>query len=246
MRVYYYTSAENAIDDIRNSHIKVSVLDGVNDPNEWVPEVVDGDGKVLPIDEVRSRVMATFNLEWGFISFCKSWDVAPMWGVYADRFKGAVLEFEIADELVNDRVYKVEYAPRRANCSTSIFANPTKDEFKNLVCRKSLDWEYEQEYRYLVQLLPRNCELKGKHYFARIGYGEGTTEKLKLTGVRCGPLMLNQDFSKLKFLLRQMSDKSKLRIVKMKFLESTFSLKEENNSELRDMGLPTIVRPDAE
>lgn len=223
MLVYYYTSAENAIDDIRNAHIKVSVLDGVNDPNEWVPEIVlDKEGHILPIEEVRSRVMASFNLEWGFVSFCKSWDIAPMWGVYADRFKGAVLEFDVADDLIHE----VKYSPRRASCNEKIFADPTIDEFREMICCKSLDWHYEQEVRYIVQLLPRNCELKGGNYFAHIGIGASTHEKLKLVGIRCGPLMLNQDLGKMRFLFRQISDHSNVRLIKMKFAQATFMLKE--------------------
>ena len=223
MRVYYYTSAENAIDDIGNSHIKVSVLDGVNDPNEWVPEVVHDDGKVLPIGEVRSRVMASLNLEWGFVSFCKSWDVAPMWGVYADRFRGAVLEFEIEDSLVND----VQYLPHRASCTIGVFESPSKAEFREVICRKSTDWRYEQEVRYIIQLLPRNCELKGKHYFSPVGYSANEKVKLILTSVRCGPLMSNQDIGKIMFLLRKNHESKDVRLIKMKFSDSTFAIKED-------------------
>lgn len=221
MRVYYYTSADNAIDDIKNSHIKVSVLDGVNDPNEWVPEVIlDKYDNRLQIDKVRSEVMASFNVEWGFVSFCKSWNIAPMWGLYADRFRGAVLEFDIADEMLTE----VEYSPRRASCSRSILDNPNRDEFKAMISRKSTEWEYEQEIRYVVQLLPRNCDLSGKHYFIRIGASHKSSQGLHLVGVRCGPLMSNQNYGKMMFLLRQNKN---VRLLKMKFSESTFALKED-------------------
>ena len=220
MRVYYYTSADNAIDDIKNSHIKVSVLDGVND--EWVPEVVlDENDKLLPIDEVRTRIMSSFNVEWGFISFCKSWDIAPMWGIYADRFRGAVLEFDVDEDMLTE----VEYSSRRASCSNNILYDPGRDEFKAMISRKSIDWKYEQEVRYVVQLLPRNCDFSGKHYFVRIGKSQESSHGLNLIGVRCGPLMSNQDFGKLMFLLRQ--DK-KVRLMKMKFSESAFALKEDD------------------
>ena len=222
MRVYYYTSAENAIDDIKNSHIKVSLLDGVNDPNEWVPTVLDDKDNPMSIDAVRAEVLSSPNIEWGFISFCKSWDILPMWGIYGDRFRGAVLEFEVAEDLLT----KVEYTPERAVCKGTVPNSPSRDDFKDMIRRKSTDWMFEQEVRYVVQLLPLNCELSGKHYFVRFGKLQ-KKPRLTLASVRCGPLMNNQDYGKVRFLLGQ--DKA-VRLIKMKFSERTFTLNEDSIS----------------
>ena len=74
MRLYYYTPTDYAVDDVKNERIKISLLDAVNDPNEWVPSV---ERAGLSAEAVREKILQNFNIEWGFISFSKSWNIAP-------------------------------------------------------------------------------------------------------------------------------------------------------------------------
>lgn len=222
MRLYYYTSAENAIDDIKNEWIKISVLDAVNDPNEWVPNIETKNSSPISIEAIREKIMESFNIEWGFISFSKSWNIAPLWGMYADRFRGAVLEFEIADYLARE----VEYVPRRVTCTQDITSNFDAEEFNRLIRRKSIDWAYEQEVRYVVQLFPRNCELVGTNYFAKIGLGKSSGHKIKLASVRCGPLITQQCYGRLMYLQHLNRNRCTIPIIRTRFGQASFALED--------------------
>lgn len=217
MRLHYYTSAEHAIDDIENERIKISVLDAVNDPNEWVPNI---ELTHLPIESIREMIMQSYNIEWGFISFSKSWNIAPMWGMYADKFKGAVLEFEIDDALVRE----VEYTATRVSCKMNIAKDFDAEDFEKVIRRKSLDWSYEQEVRYIIQLFPRNCELVNDNYFAKIGIGKENNKEMRLTSVRCGPLMSQQNYRRLKY--QQRTREKDIAVIRTRFGQTRFDLDE--------------------
>ena len=219
MRLYYYTSADYAVDDFSNERIKISLLDAVNDPNEWVPSVENTD---LSAGAVRQKILENFNIEWGFISFSKSWNIAPMWGMYADKYKGAVLEFDIDVDLVRE----VEYAPVRVVCKDNIANNFDAEDFERLIRRKSCDWSYEKEVRYIVQLFPRNCDCIGSNYFAKIGIGRNSQQRLKLIAVRCGPLMLQQNYGRLKYLQRLKNDQEFIPVIRTQFSKGKFDLEE--------------------
>lgn len=219
MRLYYYTSADYAVDDVKNERIKISLLDAVNDPNEWVPSV---ERAGLSAEAVREKILQNFNIEWGFISFSKSWNIAPMWGMYADKYKGVVLEFDIDNDLVKE----VEYAPVRVVCKDNIMKDFEAEDFERLIRRKSSDWSYEQEVRRIVQLFPRNCDLVGSNYFAKIGVGKNSHQRIKLTAVRCGPLISQQNYGRLRYLQRLKKDQGFIPVIRTQFSMGNFALEE--------------------
>ena len=99
MKLYYYTAAQWAYDDVANEHIKISRLGAVNDPNEWTPIFYDPvTQETVPVSVARRFVIEHWAEAQGFVSLSKSWDIAPMWGLYADKYQGVVLELEILRE----------------------------------------------------------------------------------------------------------------------------------------------------
>ena len=152
MKYYYYTSAKYALDDLENEHIKISRLGLVNDPNEWTPVFCDPDTKAeIPIELARRFVMEYWAGSHGFVSMSKLWNIAPMWGLYADKYRGVVLELEI---LRKDLLLEVKYSKKRPRCSIS----GGEKELRKIVATKSYGWRFEQEVRYLCSLDINNCQ----------------------------------------------------------------------------------------
>lgn len=87
-----------------------------------------------------------------------------MWAHYADSHQGFVVEFDGADSYFNQRrseddefchVRKVKYSDKRPTLSLS------EIESLDTFLTKSLDWEYEQEWRMLMPLSMANRTIKG-------------------------------------------------------------------------------------
>lgn len=149
---YYYTLAKCAFDDFENEHIKISRLGLVNDPNEWTPIFYDPDTQEkVPVEFARKFVREHWSDSYGFVSLSKSWDIAPMWGLYSDKYRGVVLELEILRE---DLLFTVDYRNERPQCSIS----GGEEELRKIVATKSDGWRFEQEVRYLCSLDINNCQ----------------------------------------------------------------------------------------
>ena len=100
-----------------------------------------------------------------------------MWGHYADSHKGIALGFEIPDDLL----FKVNYVKNR----TRIQFDPDtrsvvdgEDTVNRLLKTKFEDWEYEQEYRFFIDL--ESSQREGGNYFADF------SDKLVLSDVILG------------------------------------------------------------
>ena len=152
MKLYYYTAAQWAYDDVANEHIKISRLGAVNDPNEWTPIFYEpATQEAVPVSVARRFVIEHWSDRHGFVSLSKSWDIAPMWGLYADKYQGVVLELEILRE---DLLFEVDYVAERPKCSIL----GSEGDLKKIVAKKSKAWSFEQEVRYLHALDANYCQ----------------------------------------------------------------------------------------
>ena len=142
MKLYYYTSAKCALDDFANERIKISKIGCVNDPNEWTPIFSDKHSeKQVPIVLGHDFVLKYWGEKYGFVSLSYKWDIAPMWGLYADKYKGVVLEVEAND----DMIIPVKYVTYRPIC----YPISNEEELMKIIATKSSEWGYEKEVRYL-------------------------------------------------------------------------------------------------
>ena len=200
MKLYKYTSAKYALEFLRTGKIKVATPVDANDPNEWIPFVPAlnlPDGSNALSDRVRrAGFKKTFLNHYGFVSFSETLFNPVLWGHYADKGRGIVLEFEYSPDA---KVLTVEYDPKQTRCrletmGTSVYA--TEEDARNLLRRKGFDWTYEQEKRVIVEL--RDCDvdkIRGEEpVFVTV------LKELKLCGVVLGsecPLTFGHIFSEL-------------------------------------------------
>lgn len=220
MKIYYYTDVKHAIDDICNEHIKVSQLGKVNDPNEWLPNITDAGGRIkVPVKDSQRWIAEHWGNKYGFVSFAKDWNIAPLWGNYAAHYSGIVFELEVVDE---DKILEVKYNDVRPCLSMET----SKENFYKALSTKAKAWEYEQEVRFLAQLDDDSCEVKDGLYFAPMGViSPKLRAKISLMRVICGPRIEPSRVIEISQTLDLLwNGKSAIQVVKTGFDQKTYLL----------------------
>lgn len=165
LRLYKYLSLAALSSFVKNHTIKLSFGYEANDRFELLP------GDVLPSDDWAKReTEAAHVVRHGFISLTKVEDNPYMWGSYADKHRGACLEFLFEVEVEDNGRFRrldkenpldkslggiehsyfegayieaCEYAVNRSDRVVKDFQKCTQ----NLISNKHLTWAQEKEYR---------------------------------------------------------------------------------------------------
>lgn len=147
MRVYYFTADEFAMSNIANERIKVSLLDDLNDPYEFL-------GVNLSDKEFRKAFKAGRDQAAktaGVLCFSKNWKNPLMWAHYGNKHKGICLGFNIEDEHIKE----VDYIPELLQPDIDMkkrFGGIDEGFVENIFRMKYEGWKYEEEVRVLVPL----------------------------------------------------------------------------------------------
>lgn len=110
-----------------------------------------------------TKLKNVFSEIFGVVSFSQNNNNILMWSHYADQHQGIVIGFDSTK--FGKKSLKVEYSYKRVeltfgnNKTTMKF----KKEVENLIQRKAKNWEYEKEYRMLLEL--KDLQKKGNDYF---------------------------------------------------------------------------------
>ena len=140
MIVYHFLSAQYGLDDIRKRRLKVSTLDKLNDPFEFLcVNLADKDHR-------RSLVATRRRLskETGLVCFSGSWQNPVQWSHYADRHRGVCLGLSIPDAVL----HQVSYVQSRPAWP----AEPDERFTGMLLSTKYAHWSYEDEFRFFCRL----------------------------------------------------------------------------------------------
>lgn len=129
MQVYYFTKEEYGVEIIKSKKMKLSLFNNLNDPFELMEKRAQD-----------AFVQTGISLDWGCICFSKDYKNPLMWGHYSENHSGICLGFYVPDV----QLVKAEYMKKRPDASYK----PKK--LGNFV--KSIDWEYEDEYRNVFKL----------------------------------------------------------------------------------------------
>lgn len=147
MRVFHFTTAPFALKSIQYQRLKVARIMELNDPFEFLC----GDLS----DKKARKAFAAFkeyeSRRTGLLCFSRGWRNPLMWSHYGDRHKGAVLELEINDDLVE----RVCYESKRVLFDVpSILAGEgfTEEHARQIYATKAAHWRYEREVRVAVKL----------------------------------------------------------------------------------------------
>ena len=91
-RLYYFTSAKYALLNIEQSHIKISDLNRVNDPYEFLAVKLNQRSR----HNLLTKVISHLGKQFGIVCFSKCYNNPLSWGHYSDACKGICLGFDIS------------------------------------------------------------------------------------------------------------------------------------------------------
>ena len=176
MRVYHFTSAKYAVEDIQNQRLKIARINELNDPFE-----------LLAADLLDKRDRQAFvkfknqmNEKFGIVCFSGSWESPLLWGHYADKHMGIALGFDVADEKLIEVNYTTMRPKVEFNQQTRKVINGPQ-VLDDLIRTKFTEWQYENEYRMYAEL--DKAEQKAKLSF--IKFSEDLILREVILGMNC-------------------------------------------------------------
>ena len=184
MKLYKYMSADFGLEVLKTRKIKVSTILDANDPNEWrpvCPDLKNGVDDYLKVPRFRAQFRYLWAYKYGFISLSSRWDNIVMWGHYADKCRGVVVEFTCKEEVP---LQKIDYTDIRYVLDEAELCSTDTDKIERLVARKAKAWEYEKEYRLLVDLRACTTRRIGNNTLFFSGIENAA---IRLSGIMLGP-----------------------------------------------------------
>ena len=169
-RVYYLTSEKYALCDLKHRHIKVARFNDLNDPFE----LIDVELSEPDVRERFRRWKREVNAECGLMCFSATWGNPVLWSHYADKHKGMCLGFDVPES----ELHEVEYLDRRRRLTDLVSKTAQSGP---LLCTKFRDWEYEDEYRRIINLAEARKH-KDLHFWP---FGPELVLREVITGARC-------------------------------------------------------------
>jgi hypothetical protein len=152
MEFYRYQSINKlTLQNLSNQQNWVADPLEFNDPFEFSlydSYLIDKKGKARNLTHIQfANVMKYKDLinSYGVVCFSSNNHNTLLWSHYADHHKGMCLVFDL-DEENTKKLYKVKYQESFAEINYDDDSQ-ILEEIKKLVTTKSIEWEYENEYR---------------------------------------------------------------------------------------------------
>jgi hypothetical protein len=175
-RIYHFTSAEFAKDDIVHGRMKVARISELNDPFEFLSLNFRQMSERHIIDHFKND----YDKHTGLLCFSQNWTSPVLWSHYADKHRGICLGFDIKENLLKE----VRYIEKRAmvTVGNERSALQVLEDLEKFVLSTKYDhWRYEEEFRYFVSLRDTDEDRERKLHFRSFG------DVLTLTEVILGP-----------------------------------------------------------
>jgi len=158
MRLYHFLSAENALDDLKNKRVKISIIERLNDPFEFQA------GFVKPNRTLRaqfSQFKTNISKEFGIFCCSKNWHNPLLWSHYASKHTGIALGFDMPES----KAIKVTYSKDRPLFTLdSLSKESDNTEYLEKLSKTKLSsWSYEEEVRFIYPL--NTLQFDNEHYF---------------------------------------------------------------------------------
>ncbi|EKO3388941.1 DUF2971 domain-containing protein [Vibrio fluvialis] len=177
MKVFHYMSAKYALEALQYGRLKVSKYDDFNDPFELLSMSLEDQFTRTVVRAMKSDLNDKLR-----VLCCSVRKSNPlMWGHYADKHKGIVLELEVP----KGKLIIIKYRRQRPVIDIHQLVNDIKKSPNSLQLNKILnikyyDWHYEKEVR--LEFGTDQVFNVGEHDFVEIG------RDVKIVGLHLGPL----------------------------------------------------------
>ena len=150
-RLYHFTSARYALEDVAQQQIKISRIADLNDPFELLPANLKDRGRRKLLRDFK----ASFESDHGVLCFSRKWDNPVLWSHYAEKHFGICLGFDVDERCA----LSVSYVDAMQDLDVAKFdvtrhprADFARDEIRMLATTKFRHWQYEDEMRVFVAL----------------------------------------------------------------------------------------------
>jgi hypothetical protein len=180
MRLYRFLCAKYAKTSIESGRLKVSRINELNDPFEFLPADIS--------NEKHKRALRRWkeerNKDFGLICFSEEWSNLLLWSHYADKHRGIALGFDVAEQ----DIFRVSYESKRFEipfcCKTKQIIGG-EEVLEALLSTKSVDWKYEAEHRFFCRLseCTQKCTESGSLYFEK--FSSSLVLREVLVGMNC-------------------------------------------------------------
>jgi hypothetical protein len=158
MRLYHFLSAENALDDLKNKRVKISIIEKLNDPFEFQA------GFVKPNRTLReqfSKFKTNISKEFGIFCCSKTWQNPLLWSHYASKHTGIALGLNMPDSKATNVTYSKD---RPLFTSDSLSKKSDNTEYLEKLSKTKLSsWSYEEDVRFIYPL--NTLQFDNGHYF---------------------------------------------------------------------------------
>jgi len=164
VRLYYFTTGLHGLASIRQKRLKLSYLDRLNDPFEFL----GFDLRNKPLRKAMHGLKAAMARRYGMVCMSTTWSHPLMWAHYGENHRGLCLGLDADDA----NLLKVEYVKSRLKLEDFKIADVsqlTEDHMKRLIATKFAAWSYENEYRFFARLETPD-PTSGLHF---VEYGDG-------------------------------------------------------------------------
>lgn len=147
MRVFKFVQAVHGLDNIARKRLKVSRINELNDPFEFLAADLSVPWKRAAFENSKND----WHLKYGLVSFSMHSENPLLWGHYAGSHTGIALGFDVPDKLL----VPVKYTETRFRAvfdeaSKTIVDGPKVVDKINRT--KFSDWKYEKEQRLFIGL----------------------------------------------------------------------------------------------
>ena len=149
-RLYHFLRAEHALLNVEHRQLKVSRIDQLNDPFEFLAVDLSDPGLRWLMTKGREQQV---DIE-GIVCFCDNWRTPVMWAYYADCYAGICLGFDV--NAPDESLVPMKYVPDRLKPPARQYDAAKREEWQSLFAEmmaiKFDHWRYEGEYRLHVAL----------------------------------------------------------------------------------------------
>jgi len=144
-RLYHFTEAKYAFDDLRNRRLKIAQFNNLNDPFE----LRSGDLSDPIHKWAFDRFIEEMEPRFGLLCFSQRWNDVLQWSHYADHHRGVCLGFDVSEAV--GKFGAVCYESKKKKFPEKLDESDTAFMWE-LLRTKYAGWEHENEWRVFIEL----------------------------------------------------------------------------------------------
>ena len=185
IRLYYFTSAKYALENIQQRRIKLSFSDQVNDLFELRPFDFGEGENGRELRQIWGKAIQRHAKDQDFVSLARNWEVPTMWAHYSENHKGVCLGFDVP----RAKATKIDYVEHLHPVDRRVLINQVYNSETTEIAKrtKSKHWQYENEWRVWCSLdnEERQRKLQNANELFFISFSEHLKLKEVIFGNRC-------------------------------------------------------------